>query len=359
MQTVTLKLNSGSYDVIVGPGVLAESGYHLKGLGFKGKLVIITDAKVRKLYADALKQTLLASGFEVTILNGPDSEQEKSLETAGRLYLELTDHHTERSTPVLALGGGVIGDLAGFVAATYERGVPLIQIPTTMLAQADSSLGGKTAVNHGRLKNRIGAFYQPRLTISDTNTLKSLTKEQLSDGLCEIIKHGAIRDADLFAYIENNLDRITACEDEALEATVSRSVKIKAEVVEQDELDLGLRNILNYGHTVGHAVETVSDFQVSHGRAVAIGMVAAAIISNRMGLLDNSTATRLEGLLARAGLLEKVPELEADRLIEAMHHDKKIVEGKIKFVLLKAIGEVFITDDVSLDLVKDVLSERL
>jgi 3-dehydroquinate synthase len=359
MKTVTLKLNSGSYDVIVGPGLLAESGYHLKRLGFKGKLTIITDTKVRELYANALKQTLLASGLEATILNGPDSEEEKSLETAGRLCLELTDHHAERSTPVLALGGGVIGDLAGFVAATYERGVPLVQIPTTLLAQADSSLGGKTAVNHGQLKNRIGVFYQPRLTISDTNTLKSLTQEQLSDGLCEIIKHGAIRDADLFTYIESNLDQIMACDDEALETIVHRSVKIKAEVVEKDELDLGLRNILNYGHTVGHAVETVSDFQVSHGQAVAIGMVAAAGISNRLGLLDDSAVVRLKELLTRAGLLEKAPELEADRLIEAMHHDKKIVGGRLRFVLLKEIGEVTVTDDVNLNLVENVLSEKL
>ncbi|HEY42049.1 MAG TPA: 3-dehydroquinate synthase [Dehalococcoidia bacterium] len=359
MKTVTLKLNSGSHDVIVGPGLLAESGYHLKGLGLKGKLAIITDATVRKLYANALKQTLLASGFEVTILNGPDSEEEKSLETAGRLYLELTDMHAERSTPVLAVGGGVIGDLAGFVAATYQRGVPLVQIPTTLLAQADSSLGGKTAVNHGSLKNRIGVFYQPRLTISDTNTLKSLTKEQLSEGLCEIIKHGAIRDGELFDYIESNLDRIMDCDDEALETIVHRSVKIKAEVVEQDEFDLGLRNILNYGHTVGHAVETVSDFQVPHGRAVAIGMVVAAEISNRMGLLNKNDVARIEELLTQAGLLGKVPKIERDRLIEAMHHDKKIVGGKIRFVLLKTIGEVTVTDDVSLDLVEKVLSEKL
>ncbi len=359
MKTVTLTLSSGSYDVIVGSGALAESGYHLKRLGFKGKLAIITDTTVRMLYANALKQTLLASGFEVTILNGPDSEEEKSLDTAGRLYQELTDMHAERSTPVVALGGGVIGDLAGFVAATYQRGVPLVQIPTTLLAQADSSLGGKTAVNHGQLKNRIGAFYQPILTISDTNALKTLTKEQLSEGLCEIIKHGAICDADLFAYVESNLDRILECDDEALETIVSRSVEIKAEVVEQDERDLGLRNILNYGHTIGHAVETVSDFQVSHGRAVAIGMLAAAEISKRMGLLNKSDVARLEELLTRAGLLAPVSKMEVDRLIETMHHDKKIVEGKIKFVLLKAIGEVIVIDDTNLEMVKDVLSEKL
>jgi 3-dehydroquinate synthase len=359
MKTVTLKLNSGSYDVIVGPGAVAESGYHLKRLGFKGKLAIITDTTVRRLYANALKQTLMASGFEVTVLNGPDSETEKSLDTAGRLYLELTDMHAERSTPVLALGGGVIGDLAGFVAATYERGVPLVQIPTTLLAQADSSLGGKTAVNHGRLKNRIGAFYQPMLTISDTNTLKTLTKEQLSEGLCEIIKHGAIRNADLFSYIESNLDRILDYDDEALETIVHRSVEIKAEVVEKDERDLGLRNILNYGHTIGHAVETVSDFHVSHGRAVAIGMVVAAEISKRIGLLDKSDVARLEELLTRAGLLVSIPKMEVDRLIETMHHDKKIVGGKIKFVLLEAIGEVTVTDGVNLNLVEKVLSEKL
>jgi len=359
MKTVTVNVASGDYDIIVGPGLLAQTGDRLKELGFSDKAAIITDTTVKKLYGDTLEQTLIASGFEVATLKGADSEEEKSLKTAGRLYFELTDFHAERGTPVLALGGGITGDLAGFVAATYQRGVPLIQIPTTLLAQSDSSLGGKTAVNHGQLKNRVGAFYQPSLTISDTDTLKSLSHSQLADGLAEIIKHGAIQDADFFEYLENNADRIMALDDEALETTVARSAEIKAAVVEQDELDLGLRNILNYGHTIGHAIETVSDFQMGHGRAVAIGMLVAARISNRMGLLGRGDVTRLKKLLTRVGLLTEAPALETDKLIEAMYHDKKIVGGKIQFVLLESIGEVIVTDEVDLDLVKKVLAEKL
>ncbi len=359
MKTVTVNVGSSGYDIIIGPGLLSQTGDRLSRLGFSDKVVIVTDATVRKLYGSILEQALVASGFEVTTLSGADSEEEKSLETAGRLYLELTDFHAERGTPVLALGGGVTGDLTGFVAATYQRGVPLIQIPTTLLAQADSSLGGKTAVNHGRLKNRIGVFYQPSLTLSDIDTLKSLSQRQLADGLAEIIKHGAIQDATFFEYLEDNIDRILALDNETLETTVARSAQIKAAVVEQDELDLGLRNILNYGHTIGHAMETVSDFQIDHGRAVAIGMLVAARISNRMGLLGRSDASRLKKLLTRVGLLAEIPELDTDKLIEAMHHDKKIVGGRIKFVLLESIGEVIVTDDVDLNLVKKVLSEKL
>jgi len=358
MQTVTVKPGSGSYDIIIGPGLLAQAGDRLRKLGFSDKLAIITDSTVKKLYGSTLQRDLITAGFEVTILDGPEGEEQKSLETAGRLYHELTDFYAERTTPILALGGGVIGDLAGFVAATYLRGVPLIQLPTTLLAQADSSLGGKTAVNHGRLKNKIGAFYQPRLTISDISTLKTLTPGQLSDGLCEIIKHGAIRDAELFAYLESNLERIRALDDEALETIIFRSASIKAEVVEKDEFDLGLRNILNYGHTIGHAVETVSDFQVDHGQAVAVGMLAAARISNRMGLLDSGEVSRLKELLESAELLMEIPKVEASKLVEAMYHDKKVVGGKIRFVLLRSIGEVFVTDEVSLSLVEEVLAEK-
>ena len=358
MQTVTVKPGSGSYDIVIGRGLLAQAGDRLRELGFSDKLAIITDSTVKKLYGSTLQRDLITAGFEVTILDGPEGEEQKSLETAGRLYHELTDFYAERTTPILALGGGVIGDLAGFVAATYLRGVPLIQLPTTLLAQADSSLGGKTAVNHGRLKNKIGAFYQPRLTISDISTLKTLTPGQLSDGLCEIIKHGAIRDAELFAYLESNLERIRALDDEALETIIFRSASIKAEVVEKDEFDLGLRNILNYGHTIGHAMETVSDFQVDHGQAVAVGMLAAARISNRMGLLDSGEVSRLKELLESAELLMEIPKVEASKLVEAMYHDKKVVGGRIRFVLLRSIGEVFVTDEVSLSLVEEVLAEK-
>ena len=358
MKTVRVRLETTGYDIHIGPGLLVRTGDWLKELGFRDRLVVITDSTVRRLYGDTLVHSLSAAGFNVTVLAGPEGEGEKSLETAGRLCQELTDSFAERMTPILALGGGVIGDVAGFVAATYLRGVPLVHLPTTLLAQADSSLGGKTGVDHGRLKNKIGAFYQPGLTVSDTSTLKSLPLKLLGDGLAEVIKHAAIRDAEFFTYLEDNLDRILALDDGTLEAIVARSAQIKAEVVEKDERDLGLRNILNYGHTIGHAIETVSDFGIEHGQAVAIGMLAAARISNRMGFLDSAAVSRLSNLIKRAGLPTEVPRVEVRQLIETMQHDKKIVSGRIRFVLLRDIGDVFVTDEVSPSLVEEVLAGR-
>lgn len=357
MKKVRVKLGSNGYDIQIGAGLLSQVGPQLTALGFSDKLVIITDPTVRKLYGNTLKPKLNSSGFKVIILVVPEGEEQKSWETAGRLYRELTDCQVERTTPILALGGGVIGDLAGFVAATYLRGVPLIQIPTTLLAQVDSSIGGKVAIDYGLLKNRVGAFYQPRLVISDITTLKTLPASEISDGLAEVIKYGVIWDSELFTYLEENLDRIKSLEDSVLETMVFRSAKIKAEVVAQDERDCGLRNILNYGHTVGHAIESASDFKVRHGEAVAIGMLVAARISHRLGILDEKEITRLRNLIAQAGLPTKLPGLARKRLIQAMEYDKKMVQGKLRFVLPKSIGEVFITDEVSLSLLEKILVE--
>jgi len=269
MRKVKVELGTNSYEIYVGSGLLAQTGRWLKESGFSGKLVIITDPTVKGLYGEALNQSLDKDGFSVITLLVPEGEEQKSLETAGRLYHELTNCYAERTTPILALGGGVIGDLAGFVAATYQRGVPLIQIPTTLLAQVDSSIGGKVAVDHGQLKNKIGAFYQPRLVIADINTLKTLPTNELANGLAEVIKSAAIRNKEFFAFLEKNLDRIKSLDEGALEEIVFQSVKIKTEIVEKDERDLGLRSILNYGHTIGHAIESVSDFKVEHGRSIA------------------------------------------------------------------------------------------
>ncbi|MFC2022010.1 3-dehydroquinate synthase [Chloroflexota bacterium] len=358
MKKVRVRLGSNSYNIHIGAGLLTQTGAKLKEIGFSDKLVIITDPTVKSLYGNTLKQSLAGSGFKALILEVPEGEEQKSLETAGRLYHELTDFYAERTTPILALGGGVIGDLTGFVAATYLRGVPLIQIPTTLLAQVDSSIGGKVAVNHGLLKNKIGAFYQPRLVISDIATLKTLPAGELSDGLAEAIKYGVIWDEELFSYLEENLDQIKALDNRALETIVFRSAKIKAEVVEKDERDFDLRTILNYGHTVGHAIESVSDFKVRHGEAVAIGMLAAASISNKMGIFDKNEVIRLNGLIARASLPIKLPSLQLKKLVQAMRHDKKILQGKIRFVLPKSIGEVFITDEVSQSMIEETLVER-
>ena len=355
MRKVEVRLGTNSYEVYIGSGLLMQTGHQLTENGFTDKLVIITNPIVKGLYGDTLKQNLIAEGFRITFLQVPDGEEQKSLEVAGRLYTELTDFYAERMTPILALGGGVIGDLAGFVAATYLRGVPLIQIPTTLLAQVDSSIGGKVAVNQGQLKNKIGAFYQPRLVISDISTLRTLPTKAIIDGLAEVIKSAVIGDKELFTFLEKNLNKIKSLDDEALEEVVFQSAKIKAEIVEKDERDLGLRSILNYGHTVGHAIESASDFKVEHGEAVAIGMLAAARISNKQGILDKNELSRLKSVIERAGLPTQMPNLELEKIIQAIEHDKKILRGKIRFVLPKSIGSVFITDEVSLSLVEEVL----
>ncbi len=355
MREIKVRLGSNSYDIWIGSGLLMQAAHRLKEIGLAGKLVIITNPLVNRFYGTALKRNLAREGFKVSVLSVPDGEEQKSLEVAGRLYHELTDLYAERTTPILALGGGVIGDLAGFVAATYMRGVPLIQIPTTLLAQVDSSIGGKVAVNHGQLKNKIGAFYQPRLVISDISTLKTLPTSEFINGLAEVIKYGVIGDKEFFNYLERNMGRIKSLDEAVLEEVVYRSARIKARIVAKDEKDLGLRNILNYGHTVGHALESVSDFKVEHGKAVAIGMLAAARISNQLGLMEENELIRLKSLIEKAGLPTELPSLEVAKIIQAMKHDKKISRGKIKFILSRALGEVFVTDEVSLALVERVL----
>ena len=357
MKKIKINLGLNSYQILIGSGLLKETGQRLKEIGSSDRLVIITNPIVQKLYGNSLNQALLKDGFKVTILPVADGEEQKSLETAGRLYTELSEAYTERGTPILALGGGVIGDLAGFVAATYFRGVPLVQIPTTLLAQVDSSIGGKVAVNHGQLKNKIGAFYQPRLVISDSSTLKSLPQGEFANGLAEVIKSAVIRDRDFFTFIETNLDKIKSLDEGVLEEVIFRSASIKAEVVAKDETDLGLRHILNYGHTIGHAIETVADFKINHGGAVAIGMLAAARISNKLGILGEDELARLRGVISGAALPTEIPDLDRGKMLQAIGHDKKISGGKVKFILPKSIGDVFITDQVSLSLVEEVLAD--
>ncbi len=355
MKRINVGLAGKSYDILIGRDLLKQISKHLNDCGFNGRLVIITNPIVRQLYGNALGQRLSSSGFQATILSVIDGEEQKSLDVAGRLYTQLSDCYTERTTPILALGGGVIGDLAGFVAATYMRGVPLVQLPTTLLSQVDSSIGGKVAVNHGKLKNEIGAFYQPRLVISDTATLRTLPEREFKSGMAEVIKSAVIKDSELFSFIEGNIDKIKALDDTFLEEVVFRSAGIKASVVTQDELDTGLRNKLNFGHTAGHAIETASNFKIEHGYAVAIGMMVAGGIAEKLGFFDSNELTRLAALLENTGLPTDIPKLDRDKILQAMKHDKKVTDGKIKFVLPRAIGDVFITDKVDLSLIKEVL----
>ena len=359
MKKIDVRLGQNSYNVYISAGILSQTGQRLKESGYSGKAVIITNPVVKKLYGNLVKLSLIEAGYKTTILEVPDGEEYKSLESAGKLYQQLAEFGAERSTVILALGGGVIGDLAGFVAATYMRGVPLVQLPTTLLAQCDSSIGGKTAVNHGLLKNEIGAFYQPKMIVADISTLKTLPTEELTGGLAEVIKYAVIKDEQFFVYLEKHLDLIKALDDNVLETIVAKSAQIKVEVVEIDEKDTGLRNILNFGHTVGHAVESVTNFQVAHGQAVAIGMVAAAKIAAELDILDSGNVVRLKSLLEKAGLTTKLPLTEVKPVMQAMRYDKKVQSGKIRFVLPRAIGQVFITDNVSPAIVEKVLGEMI
>ncbi len=358
MKTVKVKLGKNSYEVIIGAGEQSKIGSWLRRKGFTGAPVVITDPLVNQLHGETLRQSLAVHGLSATTLTVPQGEASKTLETAGRLYQELTEARADRMTPIIALGGGVIGDLAGFVAATYLRGVPFIQLPTTLLAQVDSSVGGKVAVDHGQLKNKIGTFYQPALVIADVDTLKTLSEEEFASGLAEVIKTAAIRSQTLFAFLENNLGKLKAREPSALEEVVSQAVMIKAEVVMKDERDMGLRHILNYGHTIGHAIETVSGFSIKHGQAVAIGMVSAAKIAHKKGILSAGDMARLTDVIKRAGLPYVMPGLNVSAVMAAMQHDKKARNGALQFVLLKSIGHAFVTADVSLSMVEQVLAEH-
>jgi len=354
MKTIKINLGDRGYRVLIGGGLLRQAGALLKEAGLDNGLVIITNPMVQSLHGTEFRNRLTAGGFNVTVLTVAEGEEQKSLDTAGRLYEELTTAYTERRTAILAMGGGVIGDLAGFVAATYLRGVPLVQVPTTLLAQVDSSIGGKVAVNHGKLKNKIGAFYQPRVVISDIATLKTLPAAETANGLAEVIKCAVIKDKDLFGFLESNISRIK--EEAVLEEIVYRTAGIKARVVEQDETDRGTRNLLNFGHTIGHAIETTCDFRVRHGQAVATGMILVSRVAVKMGIFKEAELKRLTKVIAAAGLSVDKPALDAKKIIQAMKHDKKVAGGRVRFVLPRAIGEAFLCEDVSLEMVEETLN---
>jgi len=358
MQTIKINLKENSYQIHIGFGLISKFGQLLRKVVAGNRLVMVTNPAIENLYGTMIKQSLTSGGFEVTVLKVPEGEEQKTLQNASLLYSELSDCHAERNTPIIALGGGVIGDLAGFVAATYLRGVPFIQVPTTLLAQVDSSVGGKVAVDYNKLKNKIGAFYQPKLVVTDIETLHTLPQRDIVNGMAEIIKHAIIWDEKLFDYIETNFNKIIAFDAEVIEELIVKAVKVKAEVIEKDEKDTNMRNILNYGHTIGHAIETLSAFKFKHGEAVAIGMIAAGKISNKLGMLSPNQLYRIKDIIKKFGLPTMLPEFDIGQLIETMRHDKKVLAGKIRFVLLDSIGKAVVVDEVDLSLVKEVLSDR-
>ena len=358
MQTLTVALAERSYPIHIGAGLLSRAELIAARLP-QNKVAIITNTTLAPLYLGPLSRALEARGVGVMTVLLPDGEAYKNWETLNKVFDALIENRCERKTSLLALGGGVIGDLAGFAAAVYQRGVPFVQIPTTLLAQVDSAVGGKTAINHPLGKNMIGAFYQPLAVISDTDTLATLPDRELAAGVAEIIKYGLIRDAKFFDWLEKNLNRLVAREPEALAYAIERSCSNKADIVAADERETGIRALLNYGHTFGHAIEAGQGFgNWLHGEAVSAGMVLAAKLSQRMGLLARHDVTRVIDILARAGLPVAAPDFGIERYRALMGHDKKVEGGRIRFVLLKRLGDAFVADNVPTDALNEVLGKQ-
>jgi 3-dehydroquinate synthase len=346
MQTVRVALGERSYPIHVGAGLLDRADL-LAPLLPQRRVAIVTNETVAPLYLDRVARALAAAGVTSERVIVPDGEAHKDWRTLNKVFDALLATRCDRKTAIVALGGGVIGDLAGFAAATYQRGVPFVQVPTTLLAQVDSSVGGKTAINHPLGKNMIGAFHQPLAVLADMDTLATLPAAELRAGLAEVIKHGAIRDGAFFDWLEANLDALLGLDRNALAYAVKRSVEIKAEVVALDERETGPRALLNFGHTFGHAIEAGLGFGAwLHGEAVAAGMVMAADLSARLGLLDRPAAERLRRLVARAGLPVTGPALGPARYLDLMAIDKKAEAGRIRYVLLDRIGTSRIVDAV-------------
>lgn len=358
MIRIPIQAAAGRYEVLVGRGLLASVADLLREAGLSGAIRLVADEAVHRHYGGELEDALRTGGFSVAAFLVPSGESSKSLETAARIYDWLVESGTERRDLVLALGGGVAGDLAGFVAATFLRGLRLVQLPTSLLAQVDSSVGGKVAVNHPRGKNLIGAFYPPSLVLADSETLRTLPSRELSAAMAEVVKTGIILDQPLFRRLERGAEALLGLEGAAMEEVIARCVQLKAGVVEQDEKEAGLRAILNYGHTIGHAIEAATAYEsYRHGEAVAVGMVGAAGIAMRLGMVDADIAQRQRDLLVRLRLPVSCPGLEVERLLEAMGHDKKLSQGRLTWVLPEGIGKVAIRRDVPLGVVREVLSE--
>lgn len=358
IQTLSVELGERSYPIHIGCGLLSMAALlspHFK----QKKAVVVTNTTVGPLYLDSLTATLAQIGVSVIPVVLPDGEQYKTWDTLNQIFDALLGNHCERSTMLLALGGGVVGDMGGFAASCYQRGMPFIQVPTTLLSLVDSSVGGKTAINHPLGKNMIGAFYQPKLVLADISTLKTLPERELKAGLAEVIKYGLIRDPEFFAWLEGNIERLLAGDEEALAYAVRRSCQNKAEVVAADERESGERALLNLGHTFGHAIETGLGYGVwLHGEAVAAGTLIAAELSCRLGWMTGEDVQRIEALFLRAGLPVRGPAMGAARYLELMRHDKKVQDGKLRLVLLNAVGKAVVSDVADEGLIGEAIDAR-
>jgi len=350
-----VELQERRYPILIGNGLLQdERSYPVK----RGeRVMIVTNPTVAQFYLDTVTFALKKRGCEVDHVLLPDGEKYKTLESLNLIFTALLQGNHGRDTTIIALGGGVIGDVAGFAAASYQRGVRLIQIPTTLLSQVDSSVGGKTAVNHELGKNMIGAFYQPSMVIIDTHTLGTLPKREVNAGLAEVIKYGAILDYEFFEWLEAHIDELVALNNESLQHCIARCCQIKADVVARDETEKGDRALLNLGHTFGHAIETHLGYgNWLHGEAVSTGMMMAASLSEQLGDISVADVSRLEKLLARANLPTLSPDsMQPEDYLPHMMRDKKVLAGKLRLVLLKSLGQAYIATDTDKDLVLNAI----
>jgi len=349
---------------------LGERGYPIyvtpdfSGLGkacasakLYGKMVVVTDNNVESHYCDACIEALSETGAEVSRHVIPAGEKSKNLDTVSEIYRQLISLKLDRHSTLVALGGGVVGDVTGFAAATFLRGIQFIQIPTSLLAQADSSIGGKTGVDFEGTKNMVGAFYQPRFVFINVNTLRTLPEREMKSGLAEVIKHGLILDGDFYEYIDYNINKIFGFDENVLQYITKMNCTIKGKVVEQDEREGDLRAILNFGHTIGHAVESESNFAILHGESVSVGIAGVYRLALKMGMVTAKMVEKVENTLKKAGLPVKVHGMDANRIFEKMFHDKKVRDGKLNFVLPKNIGEVIQCTVENEEYVKEVLAE--
>ncbi len=357
IERLRVDLGPRSYDILIGNNLLEHAAEYLRPLGIGRRGVIISDDNVAGLYADPLRSALREQGYEADLLTVPAGEVSKSLRQAERLFERLPALQLDRGSFVLAVGGGVVGDLAGFVAAAYLRGIHLVQVPTTLLAQVDSSVGGKVGVNLPQGKNLVGAFHQPRLVLADIGTLRTLPERELRAGFAEVIKYGAIRDAAFFEWLEREGDRALKLDPAVLVELVKRCCAIKADVVSADERESGLRAILNFGHTIGHAMEALADYVgLLHGEAISMGMCCAGTLSQKHAGLSAADNERLRRLIAHSGLpTEPAGQLDLVQLKAAMKLDKKAQHGKLRFVLLKQLGETVLSEAVTDADIEEVL----
>ncbi len=341
--SVKVSLANRSYDILIKPGLVQEIGPCLTRLGFSGKVAVVTDRPVARLYAAKVLRSLKQGGFRSIKIVLPGGERAKTLRWAGVILDELVRARFERGSMVLALGGGVVGDMAGFAASIYVRGIPIVQVPTTLVAQVDSSVGGKTGVNHALGKNLIGTFHQPSQVLIDPETLGSLPRRELVAGIAEVIKYGMIYDDEFFTYLEHHMRDILNRDDVAMVNIIRQSCQIKAQVVAEDERESDRRRILNYGHTIGHALEALGKYRsLIHGEAVAIGMVQEAALARCLGLCAQDVVTRLRALVRQAGLKDTLPSVTGEALWGAMKRDKKVVRDLIHCVLPERIGQVVV-----------------